>query len=52
MNDLTADLARALFRAERAEQDIEHLLRVISMLEGHRDADLARMRHLAPEEGK
>lgn len=49
MNDLTADLARALFRAERAERELGYLLRVISRLEGHNDDDLARLRHLPPE---
>lgn len=39
-------LTKAEHRADRAEQDRDRLLQVISMLEGHRDADLARLRHL------
>lgn len=38
-------LTKAEQRADRAEENTEHLLRVVSMLEGHRDADLARLRH-------
>lgn len=48
-----ADLARANFRAERAErranraeQDRDRLLQTISILEGHRDMDYARLKHL------
>ena len=48
-----ADLARAHFRAERAErranraeQDRDRLLQTISILEGHRDMDYARLKHL------
>lgn len=48
-----ADLARATFRAERAErranraeQDRDRLLQIISILEGHRDMDYARLKHL------
>ena len=39
-------LTKAEQRANRAEQDRDRLLQTISILEGHRDADLARLKHL------
>lgn len=45
MNDITADLARALFRAERAERERDRLIREL-MTRDRIDEPAARLKYL------